>query len=72
MWYTALGAIATIIVGLVCSLIWGFNNPRDIDQRLISPQLQKFFKKKHSNETNNVETKLNNVNNVVNINESNM
>lgn len=72
MWYTALGAGVTIIVGLICSIFWGFNNPRDIDPRLISPQLQKFLHKKHSNNIIDGGAKINNVNNVVDINESHM
>lgn len=48
MWYTAFGAIVTISVALVTSLIWGLNKNDDIDLNLISPVIRPLFRKPNS------------------------
>lgn len=45
MWYTALGAVFTMIVSLICSFFYGFNDPKTISPKLITPPLRKFIYK---------------------------
>ncbi|EDV95092.1 sodium-coupled monocarboxylate transporter 2 [Drosophila grimshawi] len=44
MWYTALGAMVTIIVALLSAFIFGTNNPNQIDPALLTPCIRKFYK----------------------------
>ncbi|XP_059611526.1 sodium-coupled monocarboxylate transporter 1-like [Phlebotomus argentipes] len=43
MWYTALGAISTIIVAFLVNLVLGGNDPHLIDASLISPIIRKYY-----------------------------
>lgn len=59
MWYTCFGAMVTIILSFIFSLIWGLNDPKTIDSKLIAPQLRKFIygddKQKSENSCNEKE-----------------
>ncbi|KAM7360701.1 solute carrier family 5 member brother of rumpel isoform 1-T3 [Cochliomyia hominivorax] len=44
MWYTCLGAIITIGIGILCTFILGGNDPRKIDSCLLTPCIRKYFR----------------------------
>ncbi|KAI9577558.1 hypothetical protein GQX74_005020 [Glossina fuscipes] len=43
MWYTALGALITILMSGVCGCVFGSNDPRKVDPTLLAPSIRKFF-----------------------------
>uniref|UniRef100_A0A1A9VL99 Sodium-coupled monocarboxylate transporter 1 n=1 Tax=Glossina austeni TaxID=7395 RepID=A0A1A9VL99_GLOAU len=43
MWYTALGALITILMSVVCGCVFGSNDPRKVDPTLLAPSIRKFF-----------------------------
>ncbi|XP_055908293.1 sodium-coupled monocarboxylate transporter 1 [Eupeodes corollae] len=49
MWYTCIGALITIGVASLFTLIWGGNDPRDIDSSLLTPCIRNRFKCSASN-----------------------
>ncbi|KAJ8955547.1 hypothetical protein NQ318_001377 [Aromia moschata] len=44
LWYTLVGTFITIFVGLLVSYITKFQDPRDVDPRLLAPFVRKFVK----------------------------
>lgn len=44
LWYTLFGALITIAMSFIVSLISGFNDPRKIDPKLIAPCMRKLLK----------------------------
>ncbi|XP_075144984.1 solute carrier family 5 member brother of rumpel [Haematobia irritans] len=44
MWYTCLGACITMGVAIGCHFIFGGNDPKKVDQSLLSPCIRKYFK----------------------------
>ncbi|XP_055375312.1 sodium-coupled monocarboxylate transporter 1 [Condylostylus longicornis] len=57
MWYTCLGAVATIIVAILCMLIFGRNDIKKVDKALITPCIRKFMSDQKMQETNGYSTK---------------
>lgn len=49
MWYTFFGAMVTITISILCSVIWGTNDPKTIDPKLIAPFLRPIFHGKNYN-----------------------
>uniref|UniRef100_A0A1B0A1P5 Sodium-coupled monocarboxylate transporter 1 n=1 Tax=Glossina pallidipes TaxID=7398 RepID=A0A1B0A1P5_GLOPL len=43
MWYTALGALITILMSGACGCVFGSNDPRKVDPTLLAPSIRKFF-----------------------------
>lgn len=43
MWYTCFGAMTTILVALVASLIVGNVDPSTIDRKLVAPCIRKYM-----------------------------
>jgi hypothetical protein len=43
IWYSALGFLITVIVGLVASFIFGKQDPKDLDWNLLSPPVRKLL-----------------------------
>lgn len=46
MWYTAFGAIATILVALLGTFITGASEASLVDKRLLAPCIRKYIKEK--------------------------
>lgn len=46
MWYTFFGVFVTIIVSIICRLIFGGNQASSIDPMLLSPIIKNRFSKK--------------------------
>lgn len=44
LWYTALTALTAIIVGITISILTGTQDPEEVDPRLISPVMEKFYR----------------------------
>lgn len=44
LWYTFAGTFFTIFVGILASCCFGWNDPRDVDSRLLSPIIRKYIK----------------------------
>jgi len=43
MWYTLIGVLTAIIIGLIVSFLTGANKPQDIDPRLLCPFIRRFI-----------------------------
>lgn len=43
LWYTLIGVLTAITVGLVVSFLTGANKPQDVDPRLLSPAIRRFI-----------------------------
>ncbi|XP_037806366.1 sodium-coupled monocarboxylate transporter 1 [Lucilia sericata] len=43
MWYTCLGAVITIVIAIICTFIFGGNDPNKIDPCLLTPCIRKYF-----------------------------
>lgn len=43
MWYTALGALITILMSGACGCVFGSNDPRKVDPTLLAPSIRNFF-----------------------------
>ncbi len=43
MWYSAIGLVLTILVGIFCSWLTGFTDPNQVHTDLISPPLRRFY-----------------------------
>lgn len=48
MWYTFFGAMVAILVACIWTLIFGGNDPADIDSSLLTPMIRNRFRKKVS------------------------
>lgn len=44
LWYSAIGCILTVLVGVVVSFFTGFQNPADLDHDLLSPPVASLFR----------------------------
>lgn len=44
LWYSAIGCILTMLVGLAVSFATGAQNPTDVDQDLLSPPIAAMFR----------------------------
>ncbi|XP_066602040.1 sodium-coupled monocarboxylate transporter 1 isoform X2 [Prorops nasuta] len=44
LWYSAIGCILTIVIGLAVSFFTGFQDPAELDQDLLSPYVSSFFR----------------------------
>ncbi|KAF5303095.1 hypothetical protein FQR65_LT08427 [Abscondita terminalis] len=44
LWYSAIGFTVTIIVGLIISAITGLENPKNVNEELQSPPINRFYK----------------------------
>lgn len=45
MWYSAIGYVVTVILGLILSFVTGAENPRNINEDLLSPPINEFLHK---------------------------
>uniref|UniRef100_A0A1A9X2N1 Sodium-coupled monocarboxylate transporter 1 n=1 Tax=Glossina brevipalpis TaxID=37001 RepID=A0A1A9X2N1_9MUSC len=43
MWYTALGALITVIMSGICCCVFGSNDPRRVEPSLLTPSIRKLF-----------------------------
>lgn len=43
LWYTLAGLLITLMVGITVSFLYGFNDPRNVDKRLLTPIIHKFL-----------------------------
>lgn len=60
LWYSAIGCILTVVVGLAISLVTGLQNPADLDQDLLSPPIAALFQlRKKPGATRNVQAVTN-------------
>ncbi|KOC64351.1 Sodium-coupled monocarboxylate transporter 1 [Habropoda laboriosa] len=55
LWYSAIGCILTMLVGVVVSFFTGFQNPADLDQDLLSPPIASLFHIQTKPHVNNVQ-----------------
>jgi len=44
LWYSAIGCVLTMLVGLIVSFITGAQNPADVDQDFLSPPIAAMFR----------------------------
>lgn len=44
LWYSAIGCMLTVLVGLVVSFATGAQNPADVDQDFLSPPIAAMFR----------------------------
>ncbi|KAH0998468.1 hypothetical protein HUJ05_008574 [Dendroctonus ponderosae] len=52
LWYTLMGTLVAIIVGVTISFFSKPNDPRDVDPKLLAPFLRRWIKpRKYPNET---------------------
>lgn len=54
LWYTAIGCILTMLIGVGVSFFTGFQNPADLDQDLLSPPIASLFHVQTKPRANNV------------------
>ncbi|KAK9305561.1 hypothetical protein QLX08_003357 [Tetragonisca angustula] len=54
LWYTAIGCILTMLIGVGVSFFTGFQNPADLDQDLLSPPIASMFHVQTKPRANNV------------------
>lgn len=43
LWYSAIGFLVTVIVGLLTSFIVGAKDPKEVDEDLLSPPFRSFY-----------------------------
>ncbi|CAL7942187.1 unnamed protein product [Xylocopa violacea] len=55
LWYSAIGCILTMLLGIVVSFFTGFQNPGDLDQDLLSPPIASLFCATTKSHANNVQ-----------------
>lgn len=55
MWYTLLGALITIIVAAIISIISGFNNPREMNPKLFAPFIRNVLRLNERHEVATIE-----------------
>lgn len=51
MWYALIGTIITIVVSLITSLLWKPIDPMQINTKLLSPFMRKYYGCKEKNIT---------------------
>lgn len=51
MWYTLVGAIFTMLISLLSSLVFGLNDPSSISKELLTPCLRNQFIKEEKERT---------------------
>ncbi|XP_076652072.1 sodium-coupled monocarboxylate transporter 1 [Halictus rubicundus] len=59
LWYSAIGCLLTMLVGIAVSYVTGFQNPADIDQDLLSPVIASVFRMETKPSANNVQGVMN-------------
>lgn len=47
LYYTLLGSTIVVISSFILSFIFGFQDPTEVDPRLIAPALRKYFRREH-------------------------
>ncbi|CAK9818228.1 Sodium-coupled monocarboxylate transporter 1 [Anthophora plagiata] len=55
LWYSAIGCILTMLIGVAVSYVTGFQNPADLDQNLLSPPVASLFQIQTKPHANNVQ-----------------
>ncbi|XP_065354831.1 sodium-coupled monocarboxylate transporter 1 [Calliphora vicina] len=58
MWYTCLGAVITMIIAIVCTLIFGGNDPHTIEHCLLTPCIRKYFRGGDDLKSKNIENDI--------------
>ena len=43
MWYSAIGCISTMLIGVIVSFLTGFQEPADLDHDLLSPPVSRLL-----------------------------
>jgi hypothetical protein len=43
LWYSAIGCLGTVLIGILVSYATNFQDPAELDPDLISPPLRRFF-----------------------------
>lgn len=49
MWYSAIGLVATLLIGIAVSWITGFNNVDSVHSDLITPPMRRLYSKHFQN-----------------------
>lgn len=44
LWYTLVGTIVAVTIGVIASFLYRPNDPHDVDQELLAPFVRKFIK----------------------------
>ncbi|XP_076236269.1 sodium-coupled monocarboxylate transporter 1 isoform X2 [Calliopsis andreniformis] len=55
LWYSAIGCILTLIIGVAVSFVTGFQNPADLDHDLLSPPIASLFRMQTKPRISNVQ-----------------
>ncbi|XP_076684546.1 sodium-coupled monocarboxylate transporter 1 [Andrena cerasifolii] len=55
LWYSVIGCILTMLIGVAVSYVTGFQNPADLDQDLLSPPIASLFRMQTKPHANNVQ-----------------
>ncbi|KAK7579577.1 hypothetical protein V9T40_000206 [Parthenolecanium corni] len=50
LWYTLAGLLITLMVGITVSFLYGFNDPADVDRKLLTPLIHRFLPTKETDE----------------------
>jgi len=53
LWYTLIGVLTAISVGLLVSFLTGANKPQDVDPRLLCPAIRRFISYEPKRKQNN-------------------
>lgn len=66
IWYSAIGFLTTITLGMLGSFVTGFENPGNVNTDLLSPPIRNFFLQRYKKAVLNIPLKQSNDNNVKN------
>lgn len=55
LWYSVIGCVLTTFIGVVVSFFTGFQDPRELDQDLLSPPIASLFRLQTKPQANNIQ-----------------
>lgn len=61
LYYTPLGSGMVVIASIILSFIFGFQDPKEVDPRLLAPFMRKYFSKKSEQQSNYIDSQGKNV-----------
>lgn len=53
MWYTFVGAMSTIVIAVIASLLFGSRDLGTVDKKLLAPCIRKYFNSVESTDADN-------------------